>query len=259
VPSPSHDFLSVWRDYEANDPPFVLTGDEVVLSATNRCGTTADVRLEQYTSSVAFGDQADRSLHLGLCPLPFVGNPSKASIFILMLNPGLSPGDYFAEQQDGFREALWANLKGQSDFLYLNPHYAWHPGFYYWHGKLASVVRELAARASVSYEEALKRAATKICVIELVPYHSISFGLSDRVVRGMRSPVLARQFVHDEVLPRARRGDAAIIVTRQIQQWGLGVESGAIVYEGSETRAAHLGVGSRGGDKILEFLSASGA
>jgi hypothetical protein len=201
-----------------------------------------------------FTAQTDRSLHLGLCPVPFVGSPLKATVFILMLNPGLSPGDYFAEEEDDFRTALQTNLKGESDFLFLDPRFAWHPGFYYWHGKLASVVRRVATERGISYRAALGRAAAQICVLQLVPYHSNAFGLSDRVVRQMRSPGLAKRFVHDQVLPRALRGEATVIVTRKVQHWGLESDSGAVLYEGNETRAAHLTEDSRGGRRILEFL-----
>ena len=34
-------------------------------------------------------------LHLGLIPDPFMGDMLNASIYVLMLNPGLGPGDYF--------------------------------------------------------------------------------------------------------------------------------------------------------------------
>jgi hypothetical protein len=210
--------------------------------------------MDGYVASQTFSAQTNRALHLGLCPVPFVGSPSKATVFILMLNPGLSPGDYFAEEQSAFRSALRTNLKGESEFLFLDPRFAWHPGFTYWHGKLASVVRKLATERQLSYQVALGRAAANICVLQLVPYHSSSFGLSDRIIRQMRSPGLARCFVHDHVMPRARRGEATIIVTRKVQQWGLEPDSGAVLYEGNETRAAHLTANSRGGSRIVEFL-----
>lgn len=251
----THQFLSAWRAFEESNPPLVLPGDEVVLSPLNRSGWTKCIRLDAYVSSPAFGDPRDRSLHLGLCPIPFVGKPSKARVFVLMLNPGLSPGDYFAEQHSKFRAAVWANLKGESDFLYLDPRYGWHPGFDYWHGKLTSVIQGVARRTNVTYQQALRRAAANTCVIQLVPYHSISFGLTEGVVRGMRSPRLAKQFVHDHVLPRVRRGDALLIVTRQKQRWDIAPDSGAVIYEGSETRSAHLTEASRGGAKILDFLA----
>ncbi|MGH7593022.1 MAG: hypothetical protein ACRELE_04115, partial [Gemmatimonadales bacterium] len=171
------------------------------------------------------------------------------------LNPGFSPVDLFAEEHESFRRARWENLRGESDFLGLDPRFAWTSGFDYWHGKLATVIRGIAKRKSVTHQEALRYVAASICVVELVPYCSPSFGLSDRVVREMKSPQLAKAFVHEALLPRARSGDALIVVTRQAQRWGLDSESGAVIYEGRQTRAAHLSETSPGGRRILDFLA----
>jgi hypothetical protein len=50
-------------------------------------------------------------IHTGLLPMPFVGSLSRAKVFLLMLNPGLSPTDYFGEfEQPAYRGALRNNL-----------------------------------------------------------------------------------------------------------------------------------------------------
>lgn len=251
----THEFLSTWRDFQPSGPPFVLPGDWEVLRSDRACTSTIVTHLDEYISAPAFGEATDRALHLGLCPLPFIGNPTKASVFILMLNPGLHLSDFFAEQQPEFRNARWANLRGESDFMGLDPRFAWTSGFTYWHGKLASVVRGVASRARLEYRNALQHVASSLCVLELVPYHSSSFGLSDRIVSKMASARLARKFVHDVLVPKARDGTALIVVTRQAKGWGLGPDCGAIIYQNSETRAAHLGDTSRGGRRILDFLT----
>lgn len=47
----------------------------------------------------AFGD--DSSLHLGLLPVPYQGNLSKADVFVIMLNPGLGLSDCQTEEDEG--------------------------------------------------------------------------------------------------------------------------------------------------------------
>ena len=73
----------------------------------------------------------------GLLPMPFAGNFEKASIFVIMLNSGLSAGDYFAEQ---YRPEFWnahirnlrqENANDEFPLIFLNPQFAWHPGFEY--------------------------------------------------------------------------------------------------------------------------------
>jgi hypothetical protein len=41
----------------------------------------------------------------------------------------------------------------------------------------------------------------------------------------MRSPALAKDFVRETVMPRVRRHEATIIVTRKVQYWGLDADS----------------------------------
>lgn len=250
-----HDFLAAWQAYTATSAPFVLPGDEVVLSKQNGCGSTAFTSLRDYTSSRVFGLNGDTSLHLGLCPVPFVGNPSKASVFILMLNPGFSPSDYFAEEQDEIRRIRWANLKGESDFIGLDPRFAWTSDFAYWQRKFGAHIAALSNQNVGSYQAALQRVAAKVCVLEMVPYYSSAFGLSDRVVNEMASPKLVKRFVHEEVLPKARAGEALVVVTRQAKRWGVEGGEGTVVYEGNDTRAAHIGQSSPAGALITKFLS----
>ena len=64
-----------------------------------------------------------------------MGDMLNASIYVLMLNPGLGPGDYFEYKVPSFRQALLANLRqeritGVMPFVSLEvwPESHW-PGF----------------------------------------------------------------------------------------------------------------------------------
>lgn len=59
----------------------------------------------------------------------------------------------------------------------------------------------------------------------------------------------------ETLVPRANRGEAVIVVSRQAATWGLDELSDAIVcYSNTEARGAHLTQNTRGGKLILNRL-----
>lgn len=222
-----------------------------------------------FKSEYDFG-KTDGRLHLGLLPIPFMGNLDKASIFLMMLNPGVGPDDYYAEYNvPEFRDALLRNLRQEENntFVCLDPRFSWHGGFYYWHNKLKGLITKYACKEhaydtcepeerALAYNKALQDFQTKIAVLQLMPYHSSNFELSEETFESMKSPCFAQSYVKEVLLPRAKRGECLIIATRRIQDWGLeDCESECVInYAGAETRGAHLGPNTRGGKRILEFL-----
>jgi hypothetical protein len=203
----------------------------------------------------------DSRLHLGLLPQPFLGDVRRATIYTLLLNPGLGPDDYYGEYEvPEYRAALLANLKQTSrgasaiPFLFLYPQFAWHGGFDWWHGKLAKVIERLASARRVSFSEARRHLASVIASIELVPYHSAAFKNTGGLIRKLRSVDLARRFVADFVLPRVQSGEAIVIVTRKVKAWNLPEHPGVVTYSAAQARAAHLTPDSPGGKAILRHL-----
>jgi hypothetical protein len=130
-----------------------------------------------------------------------------------------------------------------------------HGGFDWWHSKLAAVIESLANAWDVSFAAVRKRLGTMLASIELVPYHSASFKDAGGWLRNLQSVALARFFVQDVVLPRAQRGDAVAIVTRQVQAWGITPQKGVVLYNQGQARAAHLTPNSPGGKAIRHFLA----
>ena len=113
---------------------------------------------DEFIASPTFGQRRDTSLHVGLLPIPFIGALGEASVFILMLNPGLAPGDYFAERIPEFRTAHLRNLRQENSheefpFFFLAPRFAWHPGFTYWQGKMHDIALALVKKEQISYQE----------------------------------------------------------------------------------------------------------
>jgi hypothetical protein len=251
--------ISYWKDCPLESPPYVPIADRKYLPAINDKPISS---FQEYISSESFGFKNDKSFHYGLLPGPYTGNLSSAKVFILMLNPGLSNGDYHAEYEvNGFRSELMRNLHQENasteyPFLFLNPQYAWHPGFAYWQSKFDDILRTISHRFSNSYQKALRFLSQNLACLELIAYHS----RSHKRIPPAKLPTSTRlmlEFVHNEVVPLAKADQVSIVLTRGIADWGIAVEKGTtsiIQYNGFEARAAYLTITSRGGAEILKRI-----
>lgn len=257
--------LDAWARWRENGPPYVLDGDRELLSTLR--SVRATVVHHDWQTAISQPDYCapgDRRLHLGLLPEPFCGDLRSASIFVLLLNPGLGPTDYFGELQvPSFRAARLLNLRqpnaGQHTrdvpFYMLDPAFSWHGGYNWWHRKFSGVISEIAVRRFLTFAAAQQVLARELASIELVPYHSATFADADGWLDGLQSVALARAFVRDVVIPRVARGDAIVIATRQVSQWGLPELPGVIRYTAGQARGAHLTPASPGGRAILAWLN----
>jgi hypothetical protein len=249
-----HPLIEAWCQFDSSRAPYVLEGDEVVVDDRWACRHSS---WEAYSQDPNFGEPDDGRFHLDLLPVPFAGDLARASVYVLLLNPGLGPHDYFGEYKvPEFRDARLANLKQvpRHQFMDLNPAFSWHGGFRYWHSRLSALISAFAMRHNLSYGQSRQIFASEIASVELVPYHSKTFAFPAKLLTKLRSVQLVQSFVTDVLSPRARRGDCLIVVTRSSRYWGLKAARNIVLYEGSETRSAHLSPSSRGGDAILRFL-----
>ena len=171
-----------------------------------------------------------------------------------MLNPGLGPSDYYAEQTSReWRDLLVHNLyqdEPSVGFPFLDQRFAWACS--YWLGKPKVLIWELREQMG-SFQAAIEVLRRNLVVLDLVPYHSPSFGVPWQVVDGLASSRLMRAAAA-ELTKRARSGEILVIVTRGAKFWDIEDGPGTIVYTGGEARAASLSATSRGGKAILEFL-----
>lgn len=253
--------LETWAGWEARSAPFVLDGDRPALNA-ERCARSLITRRSWAEAFQApdFCQPGDTRLHLGLLPQPFFGDVRRASIYVLLLNPGLSADDYYGEYEvPEYRASILSNLKqdptgARGSFLFLNPQFGWHAGFHWWHGKLAAVIKKLASARGISFAEARSMLAASIASIEMVPYHSASFKDAGNWLSRLESAKLARDFVKEFVGPRVQAGEAIIIATRQVAAWNLPQHAGVVAYSPGESRAAHLTPDSPGGRAILRQM-----
>ena len=258
--------LKEWLKWDPDDFPYVLNMDSEDLGSPTWKTSVAKYRSwRKATRARDFGKSSDKRLHLGLIPVPFMGDMLNASIYVLMLNPGLGPGDYFEHKVPRLRRALIANLRqkrtgGVLPFVYLDTRFAWHGGFGYWDGKLKGVMEALAESKGMSLADARSLLGNELAVVQLVPYHSVGF--NQKAIRQLPSVRLAKEFVRRKVVERVRAQKAIVIVTRQVKIWNqclpddLREKHGIIRYT-SGARAASLSPKTSGGRAILRKLGVS--
>lgn len=250
-----HDLIDFWRNSPMESPPYIAPPDKPFI---NEKQISIFTSYKSYVEANIFGDNQDKSLHVGLLPIPYVGNLAKATVYILMLNPGLGPTDYYAEyKNDGFRQIHIQNLRQEHDlkfpFHFLNPELSWHGGFDYWHKKFGSIIRHISSTRQIDYISSLQYLSQRLACLELVPYHSKSFG-GGSLINKLPSAKVMQTYVKDFLLEKAQRGDITIIVTRSAKNWNLPESRNVIIYSKGEARSAHLTVNSSGGKAIAKQL-----
>ncbi len=252
------ELVNAWRKESFRRPPFVLREDSVLTEHKSKRYVCCIRGFKAYTKNKKFGYKNDKSLHLGLLPRPYSGSLARAKIFLLMLNPGLQPLDYYTEEKRFLRRSIIGDihqkLRGKYPFPSLNPKMSWFGGAGYWRPKLRDHIVRLQEDNKCSYQQAASKLAKSICVLQLVPYHSPSFGLPSRIVKKLKSTELVQNFIREVIIPEAKRGKAVVVVTRKATRWGIQSSGNVIVYQGSESRAGYLSKGSRGGRAIQRFL-----
>jgi hypothetical protein len=249
-----HEYLRAWAEFSPTHPPYTLGGDEALLH-NSRAYTLLKSKAECAAATLS-GE--DHRFHIGLLPQPFHGRPATARIYVLMLNPGFSPDDYIWEYgNEPFRNSLIEQYRGGSPFLFLDPRFKLHPGYSYWYTgrQLAQLTQRIAGCLGLTYDETLSVIAQEFAALQLVPYHSSRFDATASLLNSLRSVQLARRFVSEYVLPRARKGECVIIVARGNWAWNLQPEENVVVYENPEYRSALLGPATRGGAAILAHYS----
>lgn len=253
--SSNHELVTGWRNCKLKIPPFIFPGDEINI----KNNVSVFRSFDEYVSSENLDLAYDHSLHLGLIPIPYLGDIEKASVYVLMLNPGLKPGDYFAEEKIAdYKNRLVDNLRQENlnreyPFFLLDPQYAWHPGFEYWYKKFHDIISEITKVGKIEYQAAASLFSQKIACLELLPYHSQSFR-QNSLLDKLSSVQTMRKYVQNFVVPKAENGQAIVVVTRSVKNWKLQEHEKIICYGGSEPRGASLSLKSRGGKAILDFF-----
>lgn len=249
--------VEFWKSCDLSKPPFVHDADRPYIEAAKNVGKVILRSHRAFVEHPTFGDRNDSSLHLGLLPIPFQGNLSKADVFIVLLNPGLGLSAYQTEEDKEHAEQVRLIIKQELanvpfPFLSLNPDYAWTGGFQWWERKLRNVIELVAAgQCKGNYAEALRLLSQRLAAIELFPYRSRTFNAASLRSR-LPSVREARDFVQ-RLLPRAKNGEVTIIVSRGIKS--IGIDDHELVnYDAKHARGASLSLATPGGRAIVNAL-----
>jgi hypothetical protein len=258
------DLVEFWSQLPLGQPPYVHPDDRAAIErAYPAWFLDENLDFRSYLKNPGFGPE-DPRVHFSLVPAPYAGNLAAADIFVLLLNPGFSPGDYFVEfERPEFRARLHANLRQRlpSEFpnLHFDPEFCWTGAYMWWERKFRSIARALIHKRGGGYIDALRVLSSRVACIELFPYHSATFG-GGKLVGKLPSSKEAQAYLHRELLPRARRNEVSVIVTRHLRAWSIDDEpdrQNIVRFTGAEARGAALGVRTRGGQEILRRLDFS--
>lgn len=187
------------------------------------------------------------ALPAGRIPEPWFGTPSGAKVFYLTFNPGHVVGDGSdAEPWRGFCRAM---MREEVDYpSYLR---SITPAGLRW------FQRNHGAFAGVTFPW--------ICNLRLVPYPSTekaSLGAVGRSLHRLHSVIEMKNFVHRELVPRARDGQILLLAMRAPDAWGFGTpvedttDNGLFISR--PLRNASISPTSRVGDRIRSFLLSHG-
>lgn len=213
------ELINFWRNLDLNNRPFIHPGDQDALMDINQL----NVSFDEFVGNPDYLFGENEQIQTGLLPSPYTGNLKKASLFILMIKPGFHANDYYSEYNcTEFRNALMNNLKQENfdedyPFLYLNPLFSHTSEGDYWLRKFKQVIGHLKNNIDgVSYEEILKLISKNVCALELFPYHSKNFRLSQKRMNNCASVGLVKNLI-----PELIRADKYIFCLRQPENWGV--------------------------------------
>lgn len=235
--------VKFWNLAPLDCAPFVHPHDDMpcdIMAINVNC-------FSDYVKQLNEGTLSRTDFHLSLLPSPYLGDLDNAEIILVMLNPGLHPSDYIVEEQcPEFKTKLIDTIRQQNNpsLLCLDPQWAWTAGFSWWHGKLRAIAEIISCeKFKGHYGRALSDLARRIACVELVPYHSISFGGHTNLASTHAAISYIRQV--------AKCGDQKIILTRAARYWGLEANDNVIIYSSGQARGASLSPKSQGGRTIL--------
>jgi hypothetical protein len=234
--------------------PYIHTGDSILKTHPYYSYYSYDA----FIKDQAFGD-VDHRFHLNLFPAPYSGSIEHAKIYILMLNPGFAPIDYYAQQYcspffAAIKNDVYQEEKREFPFTYLDPEFAWTGGGQYWYKKLNDIIQGVKTRRRLSFRESVKVVSESICTLEMFPYHSKHFNVPKRIIDQMETPKMMKRFIKDYVLKRTAADQACLIVTRGNNFWNINKGKNIAIYSGTQARGAHLNQDSSGGQLMNRFL-----
>lgn len=171
------------------------------------------------------------ALHLSLTPVPYVGNLTKADIFLAVINPTVGPQDYTDNKEPDFQELLKKTLRQELDYCFaLDPACPWESWAKYYQSLFRRFVEECAEASPAfckmsnpkgSVREELK---SRVAILELLPYYSKKIpGLAEPGFEPVLPSIsAAREFLR-EIAEREPKEEVLILCRwiRTPRRWGI--------------------------------------
>jgi len=245
--------IEFWKELNLASKPYIHPRDTAL--SIKLCHSFSD--LKDYYETRYWNDNG--IFHTDLMPIPYIGNIQSAKIFLLTKNPGFSLSDYYSEHSSVAFEAEQKRnlLQNHSDsefpFLFLNPNFLWHAGAEYWLNKLKDYIIYVKEQRKVTYLEATSIVSKNVAVLELVPYHSVNFS-QNHLLKKLNSVGQMKSFVNEYVIPKVYDNKACIVCARNTKDWDLPFHKNILIYQGGETRGAHISKNTRAYPLITKFL-----
>jgi hypothetical protein len=138
-----------------------------------------------------------------------------------MINPGLQTGvnsehehESKPEMQNALKANIYQEVNKEYPFIYLNPRFEFHPGYKYWHSRFKKAIKEYKKLHAYPEElDAQRVFARNIAILQLVPYHSVGYGVE--INKSLPSSLMALE-AYQEL-----KKNRLIIVPRKHAAWGL--------------------------------------
>lgn len=140
----------------------------------------------------------------GMCPVPYLGDLTKARLVIVMLNPGLEEDERVRMADEAHEKShLISALRQESGIgfwpLQIDEMKGGNPGGpgsrRYWRSIFRSYV---ASKADGNPESVYAEIARNICCVQLVPYHSKK-GPNTRLGSSLKSVHMMREWITEEI------------------------------------------------------------
>lgn len=182
-----------------------------------------------------------RKLHVNLFPQPFIGNIADSHVYILYGNPGFAPQDYEDELNNaGHQTACNANLQGRGHGFFPLRIASENTGVSnYWRPRLRSLAVALSTSLNISKKDAAKIIINYVSLIEAGAYHSKSH--PGHWADSLPSSNVARQFVHEVLVPKAQSGEIVVLVWRRASFWGVAPSGkNVMMRDASNARQSYL-------------------
>lgn len=214
------------------------------LKSNQKFIMSGDSNLEDYCYSD--NNISPKALRTNLLPQQIIGDLHRGKIYICSLNPGYGSDDEIIEdeklaEKNGFpyykekilNEFLQGEKSERKNHFFIAEQMKKSGGAKWWRGKLhqrdsnsslvQAIINEYEQNGIIVDEEMVFSFLSKLIVsLELFPYHSKQ--MDKTLLKNCESVEKIKEYVHNELIPNAKKNNQIVIFTRSIKEWNVSDE-----------------------------------